>query len=373
VVVYDKKRAILVYKPFGISLLRSGDCVWATLIFCLILGHVMDPVRHKRAISGSDAERFVAQMLGLANIPDGERSPDLISADGMYTPQLALEVKGGRGKGIMVDYQLHYGITTEVEYVEFFGESPPEILTLFGADRVGRAFANQPTVVYYALVDRKDTLKKENFKVPYASIQHVWGDVFFVPHEYAFYSFAVQHAMRTGRTVPGVVPGIKKVIKKDMDSWTNPDYSGRKGDKSSWQNIIMSDIRYFISEDKELLTPDGKRRVSRMQRNYEGLPSLERRTFPGPNGTSLYALVEPDHVSLFDTIERQVKSQILDLEEITAAREASVPLLQRFATITVPPLFEDVGVRAAELVHNTLSEEELLTLERVAQWMPSKR
>ncbi|MDP6293391.1 MAG: hypothetical protein QF486_00465 [Candidatus Woesearchaeota archaeon] len=330
----------------------------------------MDAWKHKRKISGSDAERYIAQMCGLTLIPDGHRSPDLISTNGVFSPCLALEVKEGRGKGVLVDYPLHYGVTSEAEYVSFFGESPPDTQTVFGADRIGRSFSKEPTVVYYAVVDRKDRLKATDFKAPYASIRHDWGDIYLVPHAYAFYSFAVQHATRTGRTVPGVVPELKKMIKADMDSSVNPDYKGRKGDMHSFQNLILSDANFFITGNRKVLTRGGKNRVRRMERNYKTLPQLERRVIPGPNDTSIYALVEPDHASLFDALQTQIASQNGNLEEIIATRKASVPLLGRFVNVKVPPLFPDLGLEAAELVHNTLREEELLTLERVAQWMP---
>ena len=115
----------------------------------------------------------------------------------------------------------------------------------------------------------------------------------------------------------------------------------------SFQNLILSDANFFITGNRKVLTRGGKNRVRRMERNYKTLPQLERRVIPGPNDTSIYALVEPDHASLFDALQTQIASQNGNLEEIIATRKASVPLLGRFVNVKVPPLFPDLGLEAA--------------------------
>jgi hypothetical protein len=148
------------------------------------------------------------------NNPNGWRRPDLVSLNGRYTPKLSVEVKSGRKfKGVMVDYQLHYAVTTDQDYIELFGEEPPEkqgLLPGFDADPLKEGDA----AYYYNVINRTDKIKAQDLNKPFSAIKLKWGSQFIVPHDLAFYNFAINRARRAGESIDYSIEYLREIIQK---------------------------------------------------------------------------------------------------------------------------------------------------------------
>jgi len=86
--------------------------------------------RDKTTTFGTSAECYCSSLFQMHKHPDGNRMPDLVSRH--FHPWLKMEIKSGLdggkkgidGKGILVNYQLHYGISTAKDYRDVFGIEP---------------------------------------------------------------------------------------------------------------------------------------------------------------------------------------------------------------------------------------------------------
>ncbi|MAF50830.1 MAG: hypothetical protein CMH64_01940 [Nanoarchaeota archaeon] len=261
--------------------------------------------KHNTSVFGTDAENYVSRLFMMMRNPNGSRRPDLITMDGMFDPRLSFELKSGlNGKGVLVDYQLHYAFTLDRDYWEVFGEESPkrkeESGMLAGLDwEKTRKLGEIPGIAYYYnIIERVDGIKAEGVDKPLSSIQLKWGNQCIVPHEFGFYNFVACMAHRTGGEEKDIIEYLMGRIKSDVVGESG-DYSKRK-DNQSWQSIHSRDIMALYTKDWLLTTPQGRKRVDKLKRLYPGIDDLKRIEIPGPNGTKIYVLANPEHEKLFD-------------------------------------------------------------------------
>jgi hypothetical protein len=286
--------------------------------------------RGKRGVFGTDSERYVASMSLMKKHPDNNRRPDLISINGRYKPRLRLEVKSGAGRKMsLVDYQLHYGVSTGEDYFEMFGEEmpvPEEVLP--GMDWLERG---DKVAYYYNFIERHDGIGCEDLKKPFSAVQLDWSDQFIMPHELVFYSFAVNWGVRLHNTgkgslddIPDLIEYLRDRVKRDLLEQTS-HYGEQRGEKNMcWQSYFSRDAEAIFYNDSNAATEQGKQRIENLRTFYPELDSLRRIKIAGPNGTVIHVLSEDDkqHYHLFNTQMRRVISERIPvLERIQEARE----------------------------------------------------
>lgn len=322
---------------------------------------------------GDDAEAYVSRLFVMMRNPNGSRRPDLISVNGRYKPKLSLEVKSGRArKGVLVDYQLHYAITTGGDYRELFGldsENPTGILD--GLDLSG-SLPEKSVAYYYDIVDRVDGMKSEDMREKFANIKLNWGDQFIVPHRFGFYAFAVFKHRRTGMPLRQVIDSLWKLIREDVLAGSTTNYEQRKNSQS-WQDLHGRDALAIFLNDNSIATEDGKMRIELMQEVYPGMDDLKRVHIQGPNGTSIYVLAEPEHYRLFDEqLRKTVDERREMIERITRQRKGALSLLERVGIRSTKQLALGNG-HIPELELEPLTDRERDRLKMLSDWTNNTR
>jgi len=325
--------------------------------------------KHKTGLFGKDAEFYVSQLFMLMRNPNGHRRPDLVSANGRYSPRLTLEVKSGKGgKGIMVDYQRHYGVTTAQDYIELFGEKPkPRSSLLPGFEMPSLELESGRIAFYYDIIERVDGLPASGLDRPYASIKIQWGNQHLVPHDFAFFSFAASRALHKGISMPDSIKELKEIVKKDLEEKSS-HYSLRKGQPQSWQSLSGNDIRAVFENNSDLASKSGRERINLMNQHYN-LQALKRISIPGPNQTTIYVLAKPEDINLFEIQARKtIEERAKPLEKITEERASSMHLLSHIRKYWQDslPSFNHSPHQSWNL---RLSASNALKLHRLSQWL----
>lgn len=202
----------------------------------------------KTNIFGSSGERYIASLFQLAQHPNGHRRPDLVSVNGRYKPRLTLEVKSGKKKGVMNEWQLHYAVTTYEDYKTLFGEEFPEMdipeLGLPGIDWSGAAPAlkEESVAYYYCVLDRVDEVTSNDLDVTnLAAVRFKYGDHFIVPHQFGFVSFAVVKHFRMQKrgehkSLDEIKAELNASIKQDVLERCS-HYMERRATTDGWQDL----------------------------------------------------------------------------------------------------------------------------------------
>lgn len=314
--------------------------------------------KHRTPMFGESAEHYVASLFQLIRKPNGNQSPDLFDSFGRYTPHLIMEIKSGaKKKGVINDFQMHYGIQTAADYLGEFGEEP--LKGLGHLDYSGRRVA-----VYYNVPDRVDGVRADELDRPFASVKLLFGDQFIVPSKFAFYQFAVCKAKRTHRSLDKVVEELKEVIKRDVVGRERGLHQNeRKKDKNSWQNLQGRDVLAIFYDDLSLTSKPGKARVKRMREHYKELPSLDRIIIQGPKGSNIYILAEHQDFDLFNVqLRKVVEERTPILERVMAERKRAIKLLSKIVvsgnSISLSRRFR----------RNLLTEKQMARLDRLCKW-----
>ncbi|MBX4211947.1 hypothetical protein KW787_00625 [Candidatus Pacearchaeota archaeon] len=328
--------------------------------------------KHKTGVFGTDAENYVSRLFLMMKNPNGMCRPDLISINGRYDPKLSIEVKSGANyKGVMVDYQLRYAITTGEDYREIFGEEIPRRENLFPgiewADTYPM-FQPDPVAYYYNIINRVDEMTSKDLDRPFSAIKLRWGDQFLVPNEYGFYAFAVSRIRRSGEKINEVINDLRDLMKNDICNGSG-SYYHRKSDKRSWQDIHSRDIKAIFEDDPRIATEDGKKRIDLLRTNYPDLERLERIKILGPNDTTIYVLAKKEHSRLFDrTLRKTVGERAPIIEDITQERKRAERLLSKISYAAEVSLFGNGNVNEDMRISMNLKRPQLQRLERLAKW-----
>lgn len=327
--------------------------------------------KHNTSSFGSDAELYVSRVLMMIRHKKHDRRPDLISPPGQYTPRLTTEVKSGIAKkGVIVQYQLPYGIRGADDYNEEFGETLPVVIDpslLPGLPQPELLPATASAVYYYNVTDREKIVRSGDLDKPFSAIHLEWKDQFFVPGEFGFYAFAVARHMRTGEVMPDILEDLRDKMKQDiLDQCSN--HKDRKG-KQSWQDLHARDILAVFHNDPSYATRHGKKRVALLSAQYADLPNLKPIKIPGPNETTLWVLAKPEHEALFNRQVRGiVRQRIPIIERITRSRKQSRNLLKKVKA-SAYGLYANGGVEADDPAVAALTDREFSRLERLVHWL----
>ncbi len=331
--------------------------------------------KHKTGVFGTDAERYTSQLFLMFKNPNGHRRPDLISLNGRLSPKLSIEVKSGRKmKGVMVDYQLHYAITTQQDYIDLFGEEPPQRTDLLpGVDTT--PLPKEYIAYYYNVINRFDELSAQDLDKPFSAIRIKWGNQYLVPHEFGFYNFAINMARRTDGNVEEAIEYLKEIMRQDVLNGTS-HYQSRKADRNSWQDLHARDIIAIFDNRPAFATKEGKERIALITKHYKELRELQRIKIPAANGTSLYILAKPEDHDLLDRQFRTViQERVPVIERVTRERRESRPLLDRIETKAMG-LYEsgsesekDIDFPEQTTSNINLSRDEILKLNRLCHWL----
>lgn len=327
--------------------------------------------KHNTSSFGTDAELYVSRVLMMIRHKKHDRRPDLISPQEQYNPRLTTEVKSGIAKkGVMVQYQLPYGIRGADDYEEAFGETLPVVIDpsiLPGLPQPELLPANASVVYYYNVTDRHRIVKSSDIDRPFSTIKIEWKDQYFVPGEFGFYAFAVARHCRTGESMKTILDDLREKMKQDiLDQCSN--HRDRKG-KQSWQDLHGRDILAVFHNDPSYASRHGKGRVALLGAHYADLPNLKPIRIEGPNNTNLWILAKPEHENLFDKQMRSiVRRRIPILETITRSRKQSRNLLKRIKPSAFG-LYANGGVEADDPAVAALTDREFSRLERLVNWL----
>src|SRR3989344_1704016 len=125
----------------------------------------MKNVNQNRTFLGRSGESYVGRLFMMAKIRDGSRNPDLIAVRDEFNPKLSLEVKsGGEGKSVVNEFQFHYPLTVQRNYMTAKGR-----LT--------------EVIMYYNILQRTDALSMKELSKPYSAIKLRYGNQYIVPHQ----------------------------------------------------------------------------------------------------------------------------------------------------------------------------------------------
>ncbi len=316
--------------------------------------------KHMTGVFGSDAEMYVSNLLGMARNPNGHRRPDLISKKSSCEPKLSIEVKSGlKNKGVMVDYQLVYAVSLEEDYIEE-ELSPRQSFFPFETH-------SEPVAYYYDLISRVDGLKSNELDRPFSSIKIEWGNQHLVPGDLGFFSFAVCRALRTGEDVNVVIKYLKTLMGRDFREGTS-NYYKRKEDSNSWQDLHGSDILALFHRDVKYTSNRGAERVRLIAEHYPEVESLKRIEIPGPNGTKIYIMAEPQHEKVFSDLREVIEQNTPSIELISERRNNARSLLDK---IEIKPSGQGLIVgKTKEKVHylGKLENEEIRELRKLIRW-----
>lgn len=334
---------------------------------------VKNGFKHKTGVFGRDAEYYVSSLYGMKRNPNGSRRPDLISNYSFDVP-LSIEVKSGRNmKGVLVDYQLHYAINSNKDYIELFGRAPPVREDFFMENLLG----NEDVAYYYNFVNRNDSVKASDLKRPYSQLMLVWEDQFIVPHDFVFFSFVVSRHMRTGEDMDFIINDLKKVMDGDARCFGSVDYYRRKLNPQSWQGFNAKDVLAIYESDDSLARGEGKKRIDKIREVYPSLDLLERLKLNGPNDTHIYILYKAEDCELFNgRFSGKIEEGIPVLEKIVRERREAIKIVDRddFLWEDLFPFNGDNGrefeakqkLKAGEYFSNS----EIRLLERLSRWLP---
>ncbi len=319
--------------------------------------------KHRTAVFGTDAERYVSRLFLMMMNPNGSRRPDLISVLDNFDPRLSIEVKSGKAnKGVLTEYQLHYGLTSLKDYEDIVRESMGERNeTLVSLEEMLQK--KDRVAYYYDVINRTDGLGSEEVGKKYSQVMLRWGDQHLVPHEYAFYAFAAARVMRTGEKMKNVVKALKKVRIEDALYADEIDYDRRK-DTQHWQNIHARDMLSIFHDDPSITTKKGVERVKLISDFYP-VETLDKIRITGPNNTFIYILADSKDHELFDAqLRKVVNDRVLNIEQITREREESCPLVAK-PLAPDPDFFSKNGHKRSD--YRTKEEEDKLI--RLSQWL----
>lgn len=318
----------------------------------------------KTGVFGCDSEFYASRLFMMMKNPNGRRRPDLISIDDRFSPRLSIEVKSGKGnKGVLNEEQLHYAITTWKDYSEIFGEKM-KMNGLFEGTEV-----NDPKAIkvayYYDVINRTDEITSNDLDLPFSSIKLKWGDQCIVPHEFAFYTFAVARVMRTKENVRKVIKELKTTMKKDALHIEEIDYEHRR-DSQTWQNLNGRDILAVFNKDDKIATEYGKKRIELLSKIYPDLDNLERILIPAPNNSCIYVLCNPENYDLFDKqLRKTIEERTFVLEELTREREEAISILGGIEES--PYIFSGNGQISRK--YKMISADDKIKLKRLTQWL----
>jgi len=307
---------------------------------------------------GVSAEQYVASLFQLTRKPNGNKSPDLFDSSGRYTPHLVMEIKSGaKRKGVVNDFQMHYGIQTAEDYIREFGQEPPKGLKHL--DYSGRRVA-----VYYDVPNRVDGVRADELDRPFASVKLRFEDQFIVPSKFAFYQFAICKANRTKEPLEKVIEELREVTRVDvLRREEDLHQNERKKDKNSWQNLQGRDVLAVFYDDLSLTSKPGRKRVSLMFEHYKELSSLDRVLIPGPRGSKIYVLAEPQDFDLFNVQLREVVEERTPvLEKVMTERKRAIKLLNKIV------VSGNSIALARRFKRNLLTEKEMVKLDRLCKW-----
>ncbi len=339
--------------------------------------------KHKTGAFGTSAENYVSRLFMMAHVKNGKRRPDMVSAEEYHKQPFILEVKSGKdGKGIMVDYQLHYAIRTREAYKEMFGHEPPEIkieTELFGDVSMPRRKLRGGSLLpyYYCVIDRTDGLNADELDRAYSTLKCEFGDIYIVPNEFGFYNFAAAVSRRTKRNVESVISDLRQMMQKDALNWSASESLERKLNPNSWQNLNGRDIRAVYEADTSKSSKEGAERIRIISQTYPAFDSLQRVQIPGPNDSTIYVLAEPEENGLFNKQLRSVVSERAGvIEKVTRARKRALPILEKILptgyTTENESNFKQFSYLYNELekeARKSLEQDEIERLERLVRWL----
>jgi hypothetical protein len=271
-------------------------------------------------VFGDAAESYVGSLYGLRKIPNGNRMPDLTSKNQEFVPKLFMEVKsGGKRKGGVADFQLHYPLNLKANAAERYGfdfslkdkDMFAEELCVYG-----------DSAFYYNIVDRLDGISSNDIRSPFAALGCVWGDQHIIPSELVFYQFAFERSRRTGERMEESIERLKKKMEDDFFA-TSMDRSEERLRDCFWVDLHGNDIRSIVLEDNSLYECGGLKRIGEIENYYFDLNNLKRFCINGPFGTSVYALIRPEEVELFSQIESRIQKVNSYFDKLAKLRSAA--------------------------------------------------
>lgn len=322
------------------------------------------------SIFGDSAEFYVGSLFCLMKHPNGNLRPDLVSWNGRYDPRFSLEVKSSSSpKGIMNSYQFHYGFTTEEDYRVLFGEdlggSSEGDLSLLERGAVRLSYFDQPVAYYYNVVHRLSSLGDGDISFRFTDLKIDWGDQHIVPHMFSFAAYVAADSLRTKKSPEKCREDLLEVVRGNILKGCSNHADVRRTGRS-WQDLNVNDILAVFNEDLSLTTRKGQRRLEIIRDFYPIYDSLRRVTIDGPNGTKIYALVEPQHFDLFDVQVRATVDERMEiLEEVFRERRDALGLVEKYKARRFG---KDLFGSKVRLEGQILTKEELELLKRLSEF-----
>lgn len=331
----------------------------------------------KRTFFGTDSERYLASLFQMRVNSRGSRLPDLITdyTKKQYSPEIAMEIKSGRkrGGGKLLAEQFVYAISTREQYEEFMGE---EFSGLEGWFEGGSPFREKPYLLFYNNIQRLDDLKCDNLDRHFSAIKMVWGDQFIVPSNVILAFYLARMKAKDGVDLPEGLEYIRKWTKKRIASESSLSMN-RNSRKEDFQNFewVYSEAIYNRTHEENLSTDYQKQVLDDLYAQLPDLDSYPRRTFVGPNKTTINVIVPKGHGKILTQLGESIEERRPLLTELTKERRANLDYLKNISPMDESKLpFCNGGTNHDERkilrgrLSNNLSTEQIDLLERLAQW-----
>jgi len=317
--------------------------------------------RYDNTPHGYCGQTYTARVFDMLEVPDGKRMPDLKSRIGRFNPRLFLEVKTSRRnkKASLNDFQLHYCIKTRRAYFLMFGEMP----TGLGASML----SGDSSATYYDCLSRTDGLSNGSLEKPFNDLMFTFGDHHIVPGEFMFYNFAFEASRKHREPIREKIEHLKRIMKASIYA----GYGGRvKGGGQAWQDVHFRDMLAIFHRDLSLTTPSGVVRLEAISEVYPLMKSWRRVHIPGPNGTNIYILSQPEHERSFDFLLRKdVERRRPILEQLVEERREVAEVLMNIQLPEQGNLFESSDLSPKQKILGVEYMGQIERLNRLRLWL----
>ena len=331
---------------------------------------------HFSRVTGRGAELYSHALFGGRQIKDGANYADFRLGD------LDLEIKTGSKAFTILGYQQYYFLRNLQSFQDrvlgtqnTLEEASIPIQGSF-FDLMGDSdLIKTAKPLYYAFIDRKDTLSSSHYLQDFGGIQLEWGDIRIVPAKLVWTTFFLQSARRKSGLEASIenidarkeslLDSIARHKAQGQSMYNVKDELGPQNRQQFRTNIFdeifnpgstqQSVSDSFILKYLEHFYPE----MNSLQQFMTNGPQVVNSNEPGRKTSKIYALIEPNDLSAFECIDQRLMETIPKISEITELRRSLEPEIRE---IPVRIMGRDIDPRIARDVHSGGLE-----LERVSK------
>ena len=318
--------------------------------------------KHKTTAFGTDAERYLASLYGLAPNPFHSTRPDLVHPKGLFS----VEVKSGLAQGILTRPQLRYHLTDEERATSFFGRRGEEIYRALEEERSPQ----EGNTLFYAVVHRTDGMEARELRGDFSANNLTWGDQFIVPSNIVHYFFASKLATLRRTNLRGAFGEIRRKLEKEI-----LENRPQEREPGSWVGLRFAEAEGIVHRDFSRFTnPKQVKSLDRFRKAIEqdGYEDLYTKEVEGPNETTTHILYHPSDAQKVAHITRSITKRKRTLEELAEERAEAMGKLNGRRLVCKSGSSYNGGLdeeRRKQLISQSVGAELIDILERLSYWM----